>query len=95
MLDENNKNFGTSATEWVVRSPNQHESGLEWFERIRLLGGLRVSGKILVKLKQGVGRGQTTVTTLMEVVLRVMVKMMLRVVVRIMLRVMVKQMKRE
>ena len=34
MLDENNKNFGTSATEWVVRSPNQHESGLEVHERV-------------------------------------------------------------
>ena len=45
----------------------------KWFERIRLLGGLRVSGKILVKLKQGVGGGQTTVTTLMKVVLRVRV----------------------
>ena len=59
----------------------------EWFGRIRLLGGLRVSGKILVKLKQGVGWGQTTVTTLMKGVLRV--------VVRVMLRVMVKEMKRE
>ena len=34
MLDENNKNFGTSATEWVVRFPNQHESGLEVHERM-------------------------------------------------------------
>ena len=34
MLDENNKNFGTSATEWVVRFPNQHESGLEVHERV-------------------------------------------------------------
>ena len=66
----------------------------EWFGRIRLLGGLRVSGKILVKLKQGVGGGQTTVTTLMEVMLRVMVKMMLRVVVRVMLRVVVRIMLR-